>query len=224
MHIVSAVIIIDLAKISNIDDTGDIEKCKEMIKFPRWIEKYLGSKVGNSTFVSYVKVDCTVDVNNSMLYITAFVPDYKHPVVTIAKNLCDRNTKFYDFNLGLPILRSKDLTKDRTKPIYTSSQAIKTANFPKYLHRYDLKGFYDFVNSKTINTGLIFVTYPKFFIVDKYYNRISQFYREFADFYVTISVILDSYLVGVCKLDHDHTHSLAGLFVINELAIVKLSL
>ena len=221
MHIVSAVIIIDLAKISNIEDTEDIEKCKEIIKFPRWIEKYLGSKVGNSTFVSYVKVDCTVDVNNSMLYITAFVPDYKHPVVTIAKNLCDRNTKFYDFNLGLPILRSKDLTKDRTKPIYTSSQAIKTANFPKYLHRYDWRGFYNFVNSKTINTGLIFISYPDFLIVDRYYNRVSPFYKVFSDFYLKSSLLIDSYLVGYYTIERDQTRSLGGLFVINDLTIVK---
>ena len=221
MHTVSAVIIIDLAKISNIEDTEDIEKCKEIIKFPRWIEKYLGSKVGNSTFVSYVKVDCTVDVSNSMLYITAFVPDYKHPVLTIAKNLCDRNTKFYDFNLGLPILRSKDLTKDRTKPIYTSSQAIKTANFPKYLHRYDWRGFYNFVNSKTINTGLIFISYPDFLIVDRYYNRVSPFYKVFSDFYLKSSLLIDSYLVGYYTIERAQTRSLGGLFVINDLTIVK---
>jgi len=223
MHIVSAVIIIDLAKISNIDDTGDIEKCKEMIKFPRWIEKYLGSKVGNSTFVSYVQADCTVDANNSMLYITAFVPDYKHRVITIAKNFCDSSAKFCDFDLGVPILRTRDLPKDKTKPIYISSKALKKANFPNYLPMYDLKGLYDFVNSKTINTGLIFISYPDFLIVDRYYNRVSQFYRKFSEFYLTYPVLIDSYLVGYYMSENAKSNSLVGLFVINDLTIVKMA-
>ena len=121
-------------------------------------------------------------------------------------------------------MRTRNLEKDQTEPIYTSSKALKNAGFPKYLHMYDLKGFYDFVNSKTINTELIFITYPKFLIVDKYYNRIPQFYKEFSDFYLTISLLLDSYLVGVCKLDYHRTQSLAGIFVINDLTIIKLSL
>jgi hypothetical protein len=220
MHTISTITILDLAKISSIADTEDIESCKETIQFPRWLEKYLETKESEDIFVGRVQADCTVDVNKSILYITAFVPDYKNPVITIAKNLCSGNTKFYDFDLGVPILRTRNLEKDQTKPIYTSSKALKNAGFPKYLHMYDLKGFYDFVNIKTINTELIFITYPNFLIIDKYYNRISQFYREFADFYVTISVLLDSYLVGICKLDYNHTQSLTGLFVINDLTII----
>jgi hypothetical protein len=220
VHAVSVITILDLSKISNLNDNSEIENCIETMQFPRWLEKYLETKERENIFVYCVQADCTVDVNKSILYITAFVPDYKNPVITIAKNLCNGNTKFYDFDLGVPILRTSNLEKDQTKPIYTSSKALKNAGFPKYIHMYDLKGFYDFVNSKTINTGLIFITYPNFLIIDKYYNRISQFYREFADFYVTISVLLDSYLVGVCKLDHDRTQSLAGLFVINDLTII----
>jgi hypothetical protein len=224
VHAVSVITILDLSKISNLNDNSEIENCIETMQFPRWLEKYLETKEREEIFVDCVQADCTVDVNKSILYITAFVPDYKNIVITIAKNICNGNTKFYNFDLGVPVLRTRNLEKDQTKPIYTSSKALKNAGFPRYLHMYDLKGFYDFVNSKTINTGLIFITYPKFFIVDKYYNRISQFYKEFADFYLTISVLLDSYLVGFCKLDHDHTHSLAGLFVINDLTIIQLSL
>lgn len=225
MHTVSVIVIINLAKISNIDDTEDIEKCKEIIKFPRWVEKYLGSK-GSSTFISYVKADCTVDANNSMLYITAFVPEYKHPVITIAKNLCNSNAKFCDFDLGVPILRTKDITKDKNRPIYISNKAIKAANFPSYLHRYDWRGFYNFISSKTINTGLIFISYPDFLIIDRHYHRLAPFYKVFSDFYLTESLLIDSYLVGYyAAVDRDQTRTtwLAGLFVINDLTLVQMA-
>jgi len=220
MYTVSAITIIDLVKISNIEDTEDIEKYKDMIKFPFFIEKYLQS---SGAFISYVQADCTVDVNKAMLYITAFVPDYKNPVITIAKNICDGNTKFYTFDLGLPILRNRNLSKDKTIPIYISSKALKNAGFPKYLHMYDLKGFYDFVNSKTVNTGLLFITYPDFLIIDKHYHRMSPFYKVFSDFYLTDSLVVDSYLIGHYIIDRDQTRlmSLVGLSVINDLTIVR---
>ncbi len=225
VHKVSAITILDLAKISNLNGNDEIEKCKEMIKLPRWVEKYLEAKERGGIFIGYIqRADCTVDTNRSVLYITAFVHDYKNPVITIGKNLCQSDTKFYDFNLGVPILRSKNVKKDITKPIYTSSHAIKKANFPKYLHRYDLKGFYDFVNSKTINTGLIFISYPDFLIVDRHYHRVAPFYKAFSDFYLSDSLLIDSYLVGYCIVDREQTQSLVGLFVINDLTIVRLPL
>jgi len=226
MHTVSAITILDLAKISNIADTEDIESCKEMIQFPRWLEKYLETKERSSIFIGYVQADCTVDVKKSMLYITAFVPDYKNPVMTIAKNLCDGNTKFYNFDLGVPISRTRDIKKDKNKPIYISNKALKTANFPNYLPMYDLKGFYDFVNSKTINTGLIFISYPDFLIVDRHYHRVALFYKVFSDFYLSDSLLIDSYLVGYYIVEHAQRRlaSLIDFFVISDLTIVRHSL
>ena len=226
VHTVSAITILDLSKMSNINGNDEIEKCKEMIKFPRWLEKYLENKERRSLLISYVKADCTVDLNRSMLYITAFVLDYKNPVITIAKNLCSGSTKFYSFDLGIPILRTKDLTKDKNRPIYISSKALKTANFPNYLYNYDWRGFYNFVNSKTINTGLIFIAYPDFLIIDKHYHRVAPFYKAFSNFYLADSLLIDSYLVGYYIVDRAQTQStsLVGLFVINDLTIVRLSL
>ncbi len=222
MYTVSAITIIDLVKISNIDDTEDIEKCKEMIKFPFFIERYLRAK--GRCDADYVQADCAVDVKMSMLYITAYVHYCKNPVITIAQNLCDGNSRFYDFDLGVPILRTKELTKDKTKPIYVSIKKIKSANFPEYLHRYDWRGFYNFVNSKTINTDLIFIAYPDFLIIDKHYHRAAQFYKEFSDFYLSYTLLIDSYLVGYYMVARDQTQSksLVGLFVINDLTIVRL--
>ena len=222
IHTVSAITILDLSKLSNIADNDDIEKCKEMIKMPFFMEKYLKAKWNVDIF--YVQADCTLDAESSMLYITAYVPDYKNPVITMAKNLCQNNAKFYNFDLEIPILRTYDLIKDREKPIYISSKALKSAQFPKYLHMYDLKGFYDFVNSKTVNTGLIFIAYPDFLIVDRYYNRTSQFYREFSEFYLTYPVLINSYLVGYYMSENAQPHSLAGIFVINDLTVMRLSL
>jgi hypothetical protein len=220
MYTASAITIIDLSKVANITDNDDIEKCKETIKFPSSIENYLIAKGYKSVYIS--STDCAVDVRRSMLYVTASVAGHKNPVITLAKNLCDGNTKFYDFDLGIPILRTRDLTKDRTRPIYISSKALKSADFPKYLHMYDLRGFYNFVNSKTINTGLVFISYPDFRIVDRYYNRVSQFYKVFSDFYLKSSLLIDSYLVGYYTIERDQTRSLGGLFVINDLTIVKM--
>jgi hypothetical protein len=220
-HTISAITILDLSKISNLSDNDDIEKCKEMIKFPFFIEKYLRGQ--GSRNVDYVQADCTVDVKKSMLYITAFVHYHKNSVITIAKNLCDRNTKFHDFDLGVPILRTRDITKDKNKPIYTSRKSIKAANFPNYLHRYDWRGFYNFVNSKTINTDLIFIAHPDFLIVDRHYHRLAPFYREFSNFYLADSLLIDDWLVGYYMLDRAQTQplTLAGLFVINDLTIVR---
>jgi len=223
LHTVSAITILDLSKIYNLNDNDDIEKCKEMIKFPFFIEKYLRAKGRGD--VDYVQADCTVDVKKSMLYITAFVHYHKNPIITIAKNLCDGNTKCHDFDLGVPILRTTDLTKDKNKTIYISSKAIKTANFPNYLHRYDWRGFYNFINSKTMNTGLIFIAYPDFLIIDRHYHRLTPFYKVFSDFYLTDSLLIDNYLVGYYIIDRDQTQSmsLAGLFVINDLTIVGMA-
>jgi len=223
VHVVSAITILDLSKISNITDNDDIEKCKEIIKFPFWMGEYLKAKERSDIFVNYVKADCTVDVNKSMLYITAFVSNYKNPVITIAKNLCKINTEFYDFAIDVPISRTREVLKDRIKPIYISSKALKSANLPKYLHRYDLKGFYDFINSKTISMDLVFINYPNFRIIDRYYNRVSLSHKEFSDFYRTTSALIDSYIVGYYILQRDQMRSLAGFFVINDLTVVRLS-
>jgi hypothetical protein len=225
IHMVSVITILDLSKISNIIDKEEIENCKEVIKFPRWVEKYLETKESRGAFVNCVQADCTVDTKNAMLYITAFVPDYKNPVITVAKNLCERNTKFYNFDLGIPILRTRDLTKDKTKPLYISSKTLAKVDYPKYIHIYDWKGFYNFANSKTINTGLIFIAYPHFLIIDRRYYRVTPFYKEFSDLYLTESLLIDDWLVGYCMIDRNQTRLiwLAGLFIINDLIIVRQS-
>ncbi len=218
-HTVIAITILDLSKISEITDNDDIEKCKETLKFPFFIQKYIRDKGIGDAY--YVQADCAVDVNKSMLYITAFVPDYQNPVITIAKNLCDNKNRFYDFDLGVPILRTRNITKDKNKPIYTSENALKRANFPRYLNKYDWRGFYNFINSKTMNTDLIFIAYPDFTIIDRHYHRKSQFYKEFSNFYLTESLLIDTYLAGYCIVERESIRVLAGVFIISDLTIVR---
>jgi hypothetical protein len=161
--------------------------------------------------------DCSVDVNKGIMYITGLNYECDIPVVTLECDLCN-NYEVREFGVQYPIVRSTDITSDKTKPIYISTKALKNKNFPKYLSMYLSNDFYDFMTNKTSSSGMIFSSHSKFSVRDRYYNRMDAVLANINELRGTVNVALQDDIVMMYEVDY---RNLVAVMVMYDLAVIK---
>ena len=161
--------------------------------------------------------DCSVDVNNGIMYITGLNYDCDIPVVTLECDLCN-NYEVREFGIQYPIVRSRDLASDKAKPIYISTKALKSKNFPKYLSMYLSNEFYDFMTNKTSSSDMIFSSHSRLNVRDRYYNRMDAVLANINELRGTVSVALQDDIVMMYEVDY---RNLVAVMVMYDLAVIK---
>ncbi len=162
-------------------------------------------------------VDCSVDVNKGVMYITGLNYDCDIPVVTLECDLCN-NYEVREFGIQYPMVRTRDITLDKTKPIYISTKALKSKNFPKYLPMYISNEFYDFITNKVANSDLVFSSHSKLTVRDRYYNRMDAILAKIKVLREAVHVALEKDIVMMYEV---HYRALKMVMVIYDLTVVK---
>jgi hypothetical protein len=161
--------------------------------------------------------DCSVDVNNGIMYITGLNYDCDIPVVTLECDLCN-NYEVREFGIQYPIVRSRDITSDKAKPIYISTKALKSKNFPKYLPMYLSNEFYDFITNKSASSDVVFSSHSKLRVRDRYYNRMDAVLANINELRGTVNVALQDDIVMMYEVNY---RNLIAVMVIYDLAVIK---
>jgi len=182
------------------------------------IMKYMKENHGSKCSGFGVKnADCSVDVNNGIMYITGLNYDCDIPVVTLECDLCN-NYEVREFGIQYPIVRSRDIASDKAKPIYISAKALKSKNFPKYLPMYLSREFYDFITNKVANSEMVFSSHSKLSVRDRYYNRMDAVLAKIDALRYSVNVALQDDIVMMYKVDYNY---LIAVMVMYDLTIVK---
>jgi len=162
-------------------------------------------------------VDCSVDVNKGVMYITGLNYDCDIPVVTLECDLCN-NYEVREFGIQYPIVRSRDITSDKTKPIYISTKALKNKKFPKYLSMYLSNEFYDFITNKVSNSEMVFSSHSKLNVRDRRYNRIDGVLARVDALKEAVNVALQDDIVMMYEVDY---RNLITVMVTYDLAVIN---
>ena len=161
-------------------------------------------------------VDCSVDVNNGIMYITGLNYDCDIPVITLEWDWCCNEVR--EFGIQYPIVRSRDIASDKAKPIYISTKALKKKNLPKYLPMYLSNEFYDFIANKVSNSEMVFSSHSKLNVRDKYYNRMDAVLANINELRGTVNVALQDDIVMMYEVDY---RNLIAVMVTYDLAVIK---
>ncbi len=162
-------------------------------------------------------VDCSVDVNRGIMYITALNYDCDIPVITLECDLCN-NYEVREFGIQYPIVRSQDITSDKAKPIYISTRALKNKGFPKYLPMYLSNEFYDFITNKVSDGEMVFSSHSILTLRDRCYNRIDGVLARIDALKEAVSIALQNDVVMMYEVDY---RNLIAVMVMYDLTIVK---
>jgi hypothetical protein len=162
-------------------------------------------------------VDCSIDVNKGIMYITGINYKCDIPVVTLECDLCG-SYEVREFGIQYPIVRSQDITLDRTRPIYISTKALKSKGFPKYLPVYLSIDFYDFITNKVANGDMIFSSGLELSVRDRYYNRMDAVLAKISELREAVSVALQDDIVMMYGIKY---RNLKAIMIIYEMTITK---
>jgi hypothetical protein len=162
-------------------------------------------------------LDCSVDVNSGIMYITGLNYDCDVPVVTLECDLCG-DYEIREFGIQYPIVRSQDIASDKAKPIYISAKALKGKNFPKYLPMYLSNEFYDFITNKVANSGMVFSSHAKLSVRDRYYNRMDAVLAKVNTLQEVVNIAMQDDIVMMYEVDYSN---LIAVMVMFDLTIVK---
>jgi len=172
------------------------------LSFDAIIIQYMKEKHSSKCSGFGVKnVDCSVDVNNGVMYITGLNYDCDIPVVTLECDLCG-NYQVREFGIQYPIVRSQDLASDKAKPIYISTKALENKNHPKYLPMYLSNEFYDFITNKAASSGMVFSSHSRLTVRDRHYNRIDAVLAKIDALKEAVNVALQDDIVMMYEVDY----------------------
>jgi hypothetical protein len=163
--------------------------------------------------------DCLVDVNNGIMYITGLNYDCDIPVVTLECDLCN-SYEVREFGIQYPIVRSRDIASDKVKPIYISTKALKSKNFPKYLPMYLSNEFYDFITNKVFSSEMVFSSHLKPTVRDRRYNRIDGVLARIDVLKEAVIVALQDDIVMMYEVDY---RNLIAVMVMYDAACLTVS-
>ena len=142
-----------------------------------------------------------MDVNKGIMYITGINYKCDIPIVTLECDLCN-NYEVREFGIQYPIVRSRDIASDKAKPIYISTKALKSKNFPKYLPMYLSNEFYDFITNKFFSSEMVFSSHLKPTVRDRRYNRIDGVLDRIDVLKEAVIVALQDDIVMMYEVDY----------------------
>jgi hypothetical protein len=182
------------------------------------IGQYITNKYGSKCQDFRVKsTDCSIDVNNGIMYITGSIINCEISVLTLECDLCNKYM-IRELEIQYPVVRSQDVALDKKIPIYLSTKSLKRKGFPKYLPMYISNEFYDFIINKASYSDLIFSSHSQLNVRDRYYNRIDAVLND-------VQILEKSVSIGVkddvVAMHYIHDGSLIAVMVIHDLAIVR---
>ncbi len=144
-------------------------------------------------------IDYTIDVNSGVMYLVViFKQRIKNTYETNAivlqyDNLCDQigskgitkvSIKIKKFRIDLPITTTDESFGEKNSKnntlLYLSDKRRKSSGIPKYLPIHISSEFYDFMRNKLFHADMIFSSYTKPLIRDRYFNRVSAVLSQIA--------------------------------------------
>jgi hypothetical protein len=132
-------------------------------------------------------IDYTIDVNSGVMYLVArFKQQIKNTYKTNAivlqyDNLCyhigskdvtEAAIKIKKFEIDLPITATDKSFSKNNMLLYLSNKRRKISGIPKYLPIHVSSEFYDFMRNKLFHADIIFSSYDKPLLRDRYFNRV----------------------------------------------------
>jgi hypothetical protein len=132
-------------------------------------------------------IDYTIDVNSGLMYLVVIFKNrlkntYEtNAIVLEHNNLCDQvgskdvtkaTDKIKRFEIDLPITATDVSFSKNDTLLYLSDKRRKSSGIPKYLPIHVSSEFYDFMRNKLFHADMIFSSYAKPLIRDRYFNRV----------------------------------------------------
>ena len=182
------------------------------------IRRYMRDKYSDKcSGLGVTNADCSVDVDEGIMYVTGINYKCDIPVITLECDLCN-NYEVREFGIQYPIVRSQDITSDKAKPIYISTRALKNKGFPKYLPMYLSNEFYDFITNKVFDGEMVFSSHSILTLRDRRYNRIDGVLARIDALKEAVSIALQNDVVMMYEVDY---RNLIAVMVMYDLTIVK---